>query len=476
MTPDEFIVSFGHYVDARAATLLIGAGLSQPSGYPTWPELLEIPLAELGIDPIEDLPQLAQYYVDTFGRARLEQHVAETFAAIADAEPTPAHRLLTQLPIDEYWTTNWDPLVERSFGDAHVFADDSQFAADSVAPGTRRINKMHGSIDPPGPIVITRDDYDRYPETHPRFWQLLRAQFLTRTFLFLGFGFTDPNLDLVFRLVRLYTADIQREHFAILKRPEDAGDPVARARDLKLFDLKAGELQRVGVKVVLVDTYGEITEILGRLVARCRPPQLMISGSAPPGADRTSAAGSYPTAPLPDDVAHIAAAIGGRLASTTVAVVGAGEVGALAGYQLMRTLALNGTYAPDRVTLVRRQRDRSLDAPNLRLGQLVFTGEDPTDLRSVALSDVRALLVLAGADGAQAEITSAIQFGLGIVPVGCTGGTARAHWELMRQDLNAHPLGGRPLDPDLFERLVSTDPDEAADAAVQLVIQALYLA
>ena len=125
----------------------------------------------------------------------------------------------------------------------------------------------------------------------------------------------------------------------------------------------------------------------------------------------------------------------------TLAVVGAGEVGALAGYQLMRKLMMNGTYAPERFTLVRRQRDEPLDSPNLRLGQVIFTGDDPTDLRSAALLEVRALLVLAGAAGTSSEITKAIEAGLGVVPVGYTGGTARAHWEFMRKDLDAHPLG-----------------------------------
>jgi hypothetical protein len=54
--------------------------------------------------------------------------------------------------------------------------------------------------------------------------------------VFLGFGFADPNRDLVFKLVRSRAAEVKREHFAILKRPDAADDtdsrePVLRVRD-----------------------------------------------------------------------------------------------------------------------------------------------------------------------------------------------------------------------------------------------------
>ena len=208
LNANEFIARFGRYVDLRAATVLIGAGLSQEVGYPSWTDLLDPLRLELGIGQIADLPQLAQYYVDANGRARLDQYVRDSLAAVGDPDPTTSHKFLAQLPIDESWTTNYDSLVERAIEDAFVFIHDGQLATAEVEPERRRVNKMHGSIDPPSQIVLTRDDYDRYPDTHPRFWQLLQAQFLTKTFLFLGFGFTDPNLDVVFKLVRLHTADV----------------------------------------------------------------------------------------------------------------------------------------------------------------------------------------------------------------------------------------------------------------------------
>ena len=52
------------------------------------------------------------------------------------------------------------------------------------------------------PLVLARDQFVRYPDTHQRFWSLLQASFLTKSFLFLGFSFEDPNFEQIFRLVR----------------------------------------------------------------------------------------------------------------------------------------------------------------------------------------------------------------------------------------------------------------------------------
>lgn len=473
MEPGEFITRFGRYVDAHAATVFVGAGLSQSSGYPGWDQLLNPLRLELGIDPMEDLPQLAQYIVDGLddGRTRLRTRLIEAFDAVVDPVPSLALQLVSQLPIDELWTSNYDALLQSAVGDVHVFANDEDLAQ-LLEPGRRSVYKMHGSLDPPGEIVLTRDDYETYPVTHPRFWRLLQAHFLTRTFLFLGIGFADPNLELVFKMVRLFTADVTREHFAIVRRPSaDSGT----AETGKLFDLRMNELERVGVNVVVIDDFAEIDEIMGKLVARCRSPRVMVSGSAPKELKRTSTEGSYPTAALPLRLVDIARVIGRQFAEKGIALVAAGEIGAAVGYETMRTLDDAGVYAHDRFTLVRRKRDEALSSPNTRLGQVVFTGSEPTDLRSEALSDVRAVLVFGGGAGTESEVARAEEAGLGVVPIGCTGGTAESLWRRMRQDLEGRQLGGRPIDGADFGRLNSDDDVEVAAAAVRLVEQAMYL-
>jgi len=473
----EVVDRFGRHVDASSATVFVGAGLSMAAGYPGWTELVEPMRAELGVAPLQDLPQLAQYFADTApgGREHLEGRVRSALEAIANPPPTPSHLLLSQLPVTEIWTTNYDSLIERAVTDAQVFVEDAELASVAVEPGKRRLYKMHGSLDPPSALVLTRDDYERYPVTHPRFWALLQAQFLTRSFLFVGFSFTDPNMEVVFRLVRLLTADVQREHFAVLKRPASTGDAAKDEETQALFKLRVADLDRVGIKVAVIDAHSEIEALLRRLVARCRPTQVMVCGSPAGSVPRSTVGISYPTAPVPDEIANLAVAIGVRLADSAVRLVAAGEVGALVGYEMLRQLKHRDLYDPKRFTLVRRTRDEALESPNLRLGEIMFTGAEPTDLRSSALRQVRALLVLGGGDGTKAEVERAEGEGLGIVPVGRSGGTAEVVWHRMSSELDRYLLGGRPISATDFGLLMSDDLNAAAAAAVRLLSQALFL-
>lgn len=473
----EVIARFGQHVDANSATVFIGAGFSIAAGYPGWGSLIEPMQLELGVPPLPDLPQLAQYFADTAagGREHLDGRVRAALARVGMPRPTPMHILLGQLPVTEIWTTNYDSLIERAVTDAQVFVKDAQLAL-TMEPGKRRVYKMHGSLDPPSPIVLTRDDYERYAWTHPRFWALLQGQFLTRSFLFLGFSFTDPNMEVVFRLVRAHASDTPREHFAVLKRPERIGNPEEAAQALRLFDLRVADLDRVGVRVLVVDDYAETESLLQRLVARCRPSQAMVSGSAPGTVPRGGSGPSYPTAPLPEEIVQMATAIGARLADTKVRLLAAGEAGALVGYEMLRQLNHRGRYRSERFTLIRRVRDEPLDYPNLRMGEVILTGDAPNDLRSSALSQVRALLVLGGGEGVLAEVNQAEAAGLGVVPVGVTGGTAEAVWQRMRSALGTVSLGGRPIDERDFDLLMDEDLTAASAAAVRLLSQGVFLA
>ena len=52
---------------------------------------------------------------------------------------------------------------------------------------------MHGDIDNPADAVISKDDYEAYPLKMGAFVSALRGDLVEKTFLFLGFSFTDPN-------------------------------------------------------------------------------------------------------------------------------------------------------------------------------------------------------------------------------------------------------------------------------------------
>jgi hypothetical protein len=475
MDAEEFIAGYGAAVDSRNATILIGAGMSLAAGYPDWSALLAGLRAGLGLDDaFDDLPLLAQYAENTDGgRAAL---VAEICAQLGSITPVPTenHHLIAQLPLQEMWTTNFDPLVEAACPDAAVVElDDDFIEADGAR---RRLYKMHGSI-PPGAtepvggeanLVISRDDFDRYIQNHPRFWQLLQAQMLTKSFLFVGFSLSDPNFDAVLKLVRMTHAARHVTHYSVLRRPRDGADG---------FDHRARDLRRSGVEVVEVTEHSETTTLLRRLVARTRPARLLVSGSQPGGGGTGTGVGEdgqYPaSADLDDHLRELAVTLGRDLADEGVSLTTANFLGATVGYAMLD--ALGDAYEPERLKLVRRHKDEPVGAPNQRSGTIVFVGKDPDQLRAHLYTDVRAVLVMGGNQGARNEVEWATENGVGVVPLAAAGGTAREIWDQMRPEVGSLFLGGQPVDPNQFEALGSDEPAHALAAAVALIRQAMYL-
>lgn len=472
MDHDDFLEAFGGAIESGQASLLIGAGLSEDCGYPSWAELLEPVAQDFGVPAIDDLPQRAQYIENQEGgRDALRFHVAQEIGNV-NPEPQRNHKLIARLGIPDTWTTNYDSLLETADPGLEVIAQDDDLVERSA--GTRRLNKMHGSIPKdaheavggPSQLVLSRDDYDQYELTHPRLWRLLQAQFLTSSFCFLGFSMTDPNFEAVFRIARLATPDRMMPHYAVMKRPGD---------DDGLFDLRARDLERVGIALVEIAEFGDITFLLDRLVVRTKPAQLFVSGSFRSPEDEVSTGREdYPVAAPTQVLTDCAERLGRALEAAGIpGVVAAGDVGALVGYTFLNALE---EYDSSRFVFIRRTRSGELlDPPPKRLGQVHFVGEDPREVRGKAFERVRAIVVLGGGPGTQEEAGRAEANGMSVIPVATTGGAARILWEAKKKELANSRIGLHPVDPQDFESLAADDPDEAIGASVRLILQGLSL-
>jgi hypothetical protein len=278
----DLVDLFGAAAEAGVGSLFVGAGLSKAAGLPDWPGLLREPRAEANVpDEVTDLPLVAEYYEQNAdgGRAALKAHLLRETAA-AGAVPGEGHSLLARVPVREIWTTNYDPLIELALPGCRLVVRDED--ARAVGAGATSVIKVHGSISPgPPPVwasepVISRSDYERYDQDRPRMWALLRASYLTRTMLFLGFSFADPNIDVLLRLARVYGTAEGDRHLTVIRRP--AEDRV-KAR---LHDLRVRDLEDSGVLVCEVDKHEDLVSLLHALVRRTRPPRMFVAGSGPP--------------------------------------------------------------------------------------------------------------------------------------------------------------------------------------------------
>lgn len=59
--------------------------------------------------------------------------------------------------------------------------------------GDRWLLKLHGSVDAPESIVLTRDHYLRFNTDRDSLTSLAKATLMTRRLLFVGFGMSDPH-------------------------------------------------------------------------------------------------------------------------------------------------------------------------------------------------------------------------------------------------------------------------------------------
>ena len=189
------------------------------------------------------------------------------------------------MPINTYWTTNYDDLIETALSASGKVPDVKHTNDQLVYTKPKRdavIYKMHGDANHPSEAVLTKDDYEKYHIKMQPFLGALTGDLISKAFLFLGFSFTDPNLDYILSRVRVSFRDNQRQHNCILRTvnrasEESKADFEYRKRKQDLF---VQDLLRVGIKTLLVDEYSEITDILHEIEKLYRRKTVFISGAA----------------------------------------------------------------------------------------------------------------------------------------------------------------------------------------------------
>jgi NAD-dependent SIR2 family protein deacetylase len=103
ITKEEFIREYSKSVSNANAALFIGAGISREAGYKDWSEMLEQVASDIGLSVANekhDLITLAQYYVNSRDRSRINREISRLFSE--EKEPTENHKILTSLPITSY--------------------------------------------------------------------------------------------------------------------------------------------------------------------------------------------------------------------------------------------------------------------------------------------------------------------------------------------------------------------------------------
>lgn len=438
ITIAQFKKSYSKAIREGYAAIFAGAGLSKASGFVEWKELLNDLAREINLDVEKesDLVEVAQYYVnEKNSRNEINEKILNRF--ITESQESENIRILSELPIQIFWTTNYDHLIEdtlKKFGKHVDVKITSESLATNLSGNDTIVYKMHGDYTDPAACVIIKDDYELYNDKRQLFTTKLQGDLVSKTFLFIGFSFEDPNLKYILSRIHVLLGKNRRTHYLFLKRIqedeyEDRMDDYNY--DLNKQELRINDLKRYGIETVLIDSYNQIPTILSKIKRSTKCKNIFISGSAQeygPAWEKTaptfirSLASQLCKENYKIITGH-ARGIGSYLVSAAIEECQA-NVGELEKHLMIKAFPYQDRNRSDYEQLKKRYREGIFKYA----GIVIFMFGNKSAENGIAL-----------ADGVYEEYKIALQSEAYIIPIGSTGYMAKKIWDEVCDQIENFP-------------------------------------
>ncbi len=112
------------------------------------------------------------------------------------------HRVIVELDVRIVFSLNFDNIYENAantvgenaFIVKHYYHED---VCEFLRGDGRYIVKLHGDLDSPQNLIFTQRDYSHARSKFNGFYSAFDAALLTNTFLFIGCGYQDPDINLL---------------------------------------------------------------------------------------------------------------------------------------------------------------------------------------------------------------------------------------------------------------------------------------
>lgn len=434
---ERFATAFAKDIINENAAIFAGAGLSAPSGIVNWKELLrEIAIElNLSVDKETDLIAIAQYYENNKGgRGKINDTLIEAFTK--DAEINDNQRILASLPIATYWTTNYDDLIEKSLDKAGKVVDVKKCVQNLAINKPKKdaiVYKMHGDISLPHEAVITKDDYESYNDKRQLFTTKLQGDLISKTFLFIGFSFDDPNLEYILSRIRILLGENKRDHYCFLRRiqQKDFAKNDDYIYECTKQDLKIKDLKRYSIQAILIDEYSEVTETLLLIKSKIERRNIFISGAAHEYGNWTSERANEFIFELSKKLAEkdykiisgFGLGIGSSVINGVLSFVFNRKKRHVEDFLILRPFPQNIKDKDERKKMWKLYREEMLSNAGI---SLFFFGNKIVDGK------------LELSDGLKEEFDIALKRNILVIPIGCTGYMSEKLWNIVVNDLEKY--------------------------------------
>ena len=198
--------------------VFVGAGVSKNSGLPKWEELIKDYADYRGIKEFtsKQFLTIPEEVFERYGSLKYYEIAEKRF--LGKYVPNSIHRILKKMKLTYIITTNYDTLIEDEIKNLQIVSKDEDLP---YTNSNRMLIKMHGDFENKN-IVLKKSDYDNYEKNFQLISTLVKGLFTTNTVLFIGYSYSDTNVQQIMNWIKEILKEKTRKAFLVEFTNEDS--------------------------------------------------------------------------------------------------------------------------------------------------------------------------------------------------------------------------------------------------------------